>query len=171
MATSLSGTGRSLATPALLDISAPSVAFSDTSVGTTSNTATFTVTNTGETAAIITSRFFGTTQFNVTGGTCASNSTVAVSGGTCTVVGTFNPTSAWKTDNLTVVYNDGKRVLRARHVQFREPGDCGCIGYCCCHVFEHDSRCNVWCGNIQCDEHRRVRQRSPLVHSVRTNST
>ena len=99
-ARAVSGTG---VTAAVLDIAAAT--FSNTTVGATSGAATFNVTNTGGSPATITARAFGTNQFNVTGGTCAVNSTIAVAG-TCTVTATFSPTSAGaKSDSLSIAYN------------------------------------------------------------------
>ena len=110
---SATATGGQQAQPAVLSIGA--VSFPATTIGSTSSVVTATVTNTGGSAGVISSRTLTTgTNFAITGGTCTTSSSVAVSG-TCTVTMTFSPTgeAGTKNDTLNVGYNDGTAAQTA----------------------------------------------------------
>lgn len=83
------------ATPSLSFLPNP-IAFASQLSGTTSSGLTTTITNNGSANEVLSTPFFtitGTnaTDFARTGGTCANSGTIALGGGSCTIIQTFTP--------------------------------------------------------------------------------
>lgn len=100
---SLSGTATAAAAP-VASITA-SLAFGSVNLGTTSTAQTATLSNTGNAPLTITSIATGSTEFAVSGGTCAAGGSVAASA-SCTVNLTFTPSAAGvRSATLVVAHN------------------------------------------------------------------
>ena len=100
---SLSGTATAAAAPAASLTS--SLAFGSVNVGTASTAQTATLSNTGTAALTLGTLTTGSTEFTITGGTCAAGGSVAAAG-SCTVIIGFTPSAAGaRSANLVVTHN------------------------------------------------------------------
>ncbi len=106
---SLSGSSPSASTPANLSVSPPSAAFGSVTVGSSSATQSFTVSNTGTTGATgIALTGTNNTEFVVSGNTCTAT---LAGGGNCTFNVKYTPTGTGA-DNatLSIAYTSGTTV-------------------------------------------------------------
>jgi trimeric autotransporter adhesin len=98
----LSGTATAAAAPAAALTA--SLAYGSLNVGTTSTAQTATLSNTGNAPLTIGTLSTGSTEFAISGGTCAAGGTVAAAG-SCTVNLTFTPSAAGaRTAMLTITH-------------------------------------------------------------------
>jgi hypothetical protein len=102
-AVALSGTATAAAAPAA-SLTA-SLAFGSVNLGTTSTAQTATLSNTGTAALTIGTLSTGSTEFAISGGSCAAGGSVAVAG-SCSVNLTFTPSAAGaRSANLVITHN------------------------------------------------------------------
>jgi trimeric autotransporter adhesin len=100
---SLSGSATAAAAPAASLTS--SLAFGSVNVGTASTAQTATLSNTGTAALTLGTLTTGSTEFTVTGGTCAAGGSLAAAA-SCTVIVGFTPSAAGaRSANLVVTHN------------------------------------------------------------------
>jgi hypothetical protein len=100
---SLSGTATAAPAPATT-LTSP-LAFGSRNVGSASTAQTATLSNTGTAALTISALSTGSTEFVISGGTCAAGGTVAAAG-SCTVTLTFTPSAAGaRSATLSVTHN------------------------------------------------------------------
>ena len=100
---SLTGTATAAAAP--IATSTASLGFGSINVGTTSTAQTVTLSNTGNAALMLGTIATGSTEFNITGGTCAAGGTVAAAG-SCTVTLALTPAAAGaRSASLVITHN------------------------------------------------------------------
>ena len=100
---SLSGTATAAAAP--IASLTPSLAFGSVNVGTASTAQTVTLSNTGNAALMVGTITTASTEFNITGGTCAAGGSVA-GAGSCTVTLALTPAAAGaRSASLVITHN------------------------------------------------------------------